>query len=194
MKLCFSTRGWHGYSWEDFRRMALEYGFSGIELHNIRDGGLSGESGPVGRSSARATFRDLFEEGLSLPCIDSLCDLGDSETLETGIEEIRSCIQAARRVGVPYIRVRANADSPETADTVAKALAVLTPEAEELGVTLLLESREGRGTAVRVSLNRVSAPLALHAQTPTYDLNYNSILTGLADCLPSEAFDGALTE
>ena len=62
------------------------------------------------------------------------------------------------------------------------------------GGTLLLESREGRGTAVRVSLNRVSAPLALHAQTPTYDLNYNSILTGLADCLPSEAFDGALTE
>ena len=62
------------------------------------------------------------------------------------------------------------------------------------GGTLLLESREGRGTAVRVSLNRVSAPLALHAQTPTYDPNYNSILTGLADCLPSEAFDGALTE
>ena len=62
------------------------------------------------------------------------------------------------------------------------------------GGTLLLESREGRGTAVRVSLNRVSAPLALHAQTSAYDPNYNSILTGLADCLPSEAFDGALTE
>ena len=62
------------------------------------------------------------------------------------------------------------------------------------GGTLLLESREGRGTAARVSLNRVSAPLALHAQTSAYDPNYNSILTGLADCLPSEAFDGALTE
>ena len=73
MKLCFSTRGWHGYSWEDFRRMALEYGFSGIEIHNIRDGGLSGESGPVGRSAARATSRGLFEEGLSPDSLRRLC-------------------------------------------------------------------------------------------------------------------------
>ena len=88
MKLCFSTRGWHGYSWEDFRRMALEYGFSGIEIHNIRDGGLAGETGPVGRSAARATSRGLFEEGLSIPCIDALCDLGDPADPEGNIREV----------------------------------------------------------------------------------------------------------
>ena len=159
MKLCFSTRGWHGYRWEDFRRMALEYGFSGIELHNIRDGGLSGENGPVGRSSARTTFRDLFEEGLSLPCIDALCDLGDPEVQEVSVEEVLSCIQAARRVGVPYIRVRANGDTPEAAETVASALSRLTPEAEEQGVTLLLESRGpfARSEALRDMLNRFAS-------------------------------------
>ena len=125
MKLCFSTRGWHGYSWEDFRRMALEYGFAGIEIHNIRDGGLAGETGPVGRSAARATSRGLFEEGLSIPCIDALCDLGDPTDPEASIREVRDCIQAAARVGVPYIRVRATEEAPETADTVAAALAVL---------------------------------------------------------------------
>ncbi|MBO5497469.1 MAG: PAS domain-containing protein [Oscillospiraceae bacterium] len=62
------------------------------------------------------------------------------------------------------------------------------------GGTLLLESREGLGTAVRASLNRVSAPLSLHTPIPAYDQSYNCILTGLADCLPAECFDGALTE
>ena len=62
------------------------------------------------------------------------------------------------------------------------------------GGTLLLESREGRGTAVRISLDRVSAPLSLHAETPVYEQCYDSILTGLADCLPAECFGGALTE
>ena len=159
MKLCFSTRGWHGYSWEDFRRMALEYGFSGIEIHNIRDGGLAGESGPVGRSAARATSRGLFEEGLSIPCIDALCDLGDPTDPEASIREVRDCIQAAARVGVPYIRVRATEEAPETADTVASALAVLAPEAEERRVTLLLESRGpfARSEALRDMLNRFAS-------------------------------------
>ena len=122
MKLCFSTRGWHGYSWEDFRRMALEYGFSGIEIHNIRDGGLAGETGPVGRSAARATSRGLFEEGLSIPCIDALCDLGDPADPEGNIREVESCIQAARRVGVPYIRVRAANEGDQAGEAVAAAL------------------------------------------------------------------------
>ena len=62
------------------------------------------------------------------------------------------------------------------------------------GGTLLLESREGRGTAVRISLDRVSAPLSLRAETPVYEQCYDSILTGLADCLPAECVGGALTE
>ena len=60
------------------------------------------------------------------------------------------------------------------------------------GGTLLLESREGCGTAVRVSMSRllsVSDPV-LDAAGPVYERSYNSILTGLADCLPPSAFNG----
>ena len=58
------------------------------------------------------------------------------------------------------------------------------------GGTLLLESREGLGTAVRVSLCRSPRPITpLQAVDPDYDRNYDTILTGLAGCLPIEAYD-----
>ena len=68
--------------------------------------------------------------------------------------------------------------------TAARAIARLH------GGTLLLESREKIGTAVRVSLSRASGPHGtLHAAVPDYDKSYDAILTGLAPCLPPEAFD-----
>jgi signal transduction histidine kinase len=57
------------------------------------------------------------------------------------------------------------------------------------GGTLLLESREGMGTAVRVSLSRSARRAGLWSASEDYDKSYNTILTGLAPCLPPEAFD-----
>ena len=58
------------------------------------------------------------------------------------------------------------------------------------GGTLLLESREGIGTSVRVSLRRASQPQGvLHSAAEDYDKSYDTILTGLAPCLLPEAFD-----
>lgn len=58
------------------------------------------------------------------------------------------------------------------------------------GGTLLLESREGHGTAVRVSLRRSPRSAnQMKAPAAEYDRNYDTILTGLAGCLPPEAFD-----
>ena len=59
------------------------------------------------------------------------------------------------------------------------------------GGTLLLESREGSGTAVRLSLSRGSgAPLSAQEDDTPYERSYDSILTGLADCLPASSFSG----
>lgn len=58
------------------------------------------------------------------------------------------------------------------------------------GGTLLLESRERLGTAVRVSLSRASRPQGLlRSAEPDYDRSYDTVLMGLSPCLPPEAFD-----
>lgn len=59
------------------------------------------------------------------------------------------------------------------------------------GGTLLLESREGGGTAVRVSLSRTrKSSVTAQEGESAYVRSYSSILTGLADCLPASAFSG----
>ena len=35
MRLCFSTKGWHDASWDDFLTAAADLGFEGIEIHRI---------------------------------------------------------------------------------------------------------------------------------------------------------------
>ena len=62
------------------------------------------------------------------------------------------------------------------------------------GGTLLLESREGRGTNVRVSLQGALPAMPLHAGGDDWERSYTSILTGLADCLEPDCFTGRLTE
>ena len=62
------------------------------------------------------------------------------------------------------------------------------------GGTLLLESREGSGTNVRVSMSATPLALPLREGLVPGEKNYNTILTGLADCLEESRFGGSLTE
>lgn len=56
------------------------------------------------------------------------------------------------------------------------------------GGMLMLESRPGAGTTVRVSINRHTAPLSLHESPALSMLCTTNLLTGLADCLPASCF------
>lgn len=57
------------------------------------------------------------------------------------------------------------------------------------GGTLLLESREGKGTCVRASLSLVPEfDPSLKSEDVFYEKNMDILLTGMADCLPLEAF------
>lgn len=63
------------------------------------------------------------------------------------------------------------------------------------GGTLMLESRKDSGVSVRVSLHRAPRALTpLQSFSPDFERSYDAILTGLSDCLPSEAFDAPFRE
>lgn len=62
------------------------------------------------------------------------------------------------------------------------------------GGTLLLESREGVGTAVRISLNRAPRGVGPMQASPAYTASFDNMLTGLADCLPAKTFAASFSE
>ena len=66
-------------------------------------------------------------------------------------------------------------------------LTVVRGIAEKHGGTLLLESREGKGTAVRVSLHRNKNKVFLHS-TDTYEIALKDLLIWAADILPASCY------
>ena len=133
MKLSFSTKGWHNSSFEDFCDVAQEFGFQGIELHNIHNRLFTDKDGAFHDYAAAATSRRLFEKKLKLTCIDTICDIG--QNTDAAVDEIITCINIAKSLKIPFVRLKA-IEGNESADTVARVL----PIAEEAGVTLIIET------------------------------------------------------
>ncbi len=142
MKFSFSTKGWHDSTFEEFCDIAQDLGFEGIELHNIHNRLFTAKDGAFHDYTAAATLRRLYEKKLQLPCIDAIGDIADAAKAEECLAEIRRCMEIARNLKIPAVRVRAEAkaDTDAAVETVYTILAALLPEAEESDVTLLVET------------------------------------------------------
>lgn len=142
MKFSFSTKGWHRNSFEEFCDIAVDLGFRGIELHNIHNRLFTDRDGAFHDHAAAATRRKLFEKKLEIPCLDTVCDLSDGSGREECLEEIRACLTIAANLRIPNVRVRAKmTDDPDGAQkAVREVLDEVLPEAESIGVTLLVET------------------------------------------------------
>jgi fatty-acyl-CoA synthase len=138
MKLSFSTRGWSASSWEDIVSTAKTTGYAGIELHGVVSSPWAEPGGPFCRACAVQTVRRLFDEGVRLTCLDSVCDI--SHAAERDEEELLSCIRLARDFSIPYVRVR-GLDASDAGHAAAIAcIGRCLPEAEDKGVALLVET------------------------------------------------------
>lgn len=140
MKLSFSTKGWHGRTFPELCSEAKELRFSGIELHNVRNSLFTGHDSSFRDYAAAATLRMLYENRLSIPCIDSICDAADESARADSLSELRECIRIARNLHIPNVRVHASAHGDGDEAAVAGLITDLLPEAETAGVTLLLET------------------------------------------------------
>ena len=160
MKLSFSTRGWHENTFEEFCDIAVDLSFGGIELHNINNRLFTDRDGAFHDYAAAATLRRLYEKKLQIPCIDTLCDLSDASATETTLDEIRRCITIAGNLHIPNIRLKATAtDKEDTLGGIAQRISQVLPEAEEKGITLLLETSGifAKTASLREMLNRFAS-------------------------------------
>ncbi len=141
MRLSFSTKGWHDASWEDFLTAAQDLGFEGIEIHNLNAAAMQKKGAPADKQASAAVYRALYDRHLSVPCINVAGDLCDRAGQESLFEEISACIDAAKRLHAPFVRlhtVRTGENFDEA--LVREALAYALPKAEQADVVLLIET------------------------------------------------------
>ncbi len=143
MKLSFSTNGWKNYSWYEFCSIAKELGFDGIELHNNQKKSFISSDNPFDPQASFSVSRELSTLGLTIPCLDVSCNIADvSEGAhESACKEISECIETAKNLKIPYIRVHAlpSEDGNDIEPTI-KCLEEMLPLAESHGVVILLET------------------------------------------------------
>ena len=137
MKLAFSTKGWHNSSFEDFCKIAGDLKFEGIELHNIHGPLFTEKDGVFHDYAAASTVRKLYESGLQIPCIDAICSPGVPAEKDSSVKEITDCLDIAKNLHTPYVRVKA---AEGGAEAVADVIREVVSDAEEKGVALLIET------------------------------------------------------
>ncbi len=135
MNLSFSTRGWQDLSWEELQAIALSMGFGGIEVYNLqKNPAFTEKSGPFHKYQVSATIRQLKEQGLSIPCFDTSCDISESAA---AAQELTALLHMAADAKVGAVAAVALTENEQQ---VMENLEALIPLARTLGVTILIKS------------------------------------------------------
>ena len=135
MKLSFSTRGWHDYSWDALVDLAEEMDFAGIEVYDAQKiEALTGKGAPLHKYNAKATIRGLKAKKLDIPVFDSSVDISAEDV---DLQEVFNLIDLAANVGTLNICVKAYRDDDAK---VKESLDVIVPYAEQQGVEVLIKT------------------------------------------------------
>ena len=135
MKLSFSTRGWPSLSFDEMLDVAVDMGFSGVEVYNLtKFDPLLEKGGPFHKYNTAATVRKMRDKGISIPCFDTSLDISFDEC---AVGSLKSLIDVAHDARVPYVVACALHDDE---DRVFSALAELLQFAEEKAVSILIKT------------------------------------------------------
>ncbi|MCL2036078.1 MAG: AMP-binding protein [Oscillospiraceae bacterium] len=146
MKIAFSTIACPDFSWTDIYSMAKDLGFNGIEIRGLGDEIFAPKAKPFTANQLDKTRETLKRLSLETPCFSSGCSLKDRDNFEQNVEEIKSYIQLAEKLGADYVRVLGevepmpNPDCPVDDDVVIETLNALKGIAAKAKVTLLVET------------------------------------------------------
>ncbi len=135
MKLSFSIKSWEGFSWDEFCKTAYDMGLKGIELHSKKSHSFPDSNNPFDPYNSKKIIRDMNDKGLSIPCMDSACDISEKDNFENNIKEVEECITTAKNLNIPYVRLHASSE-----DSTYAFVEKILPFAAENNVTLLFET------------------------------------------------------
>lgn len=146
MKLGFNTLSCPDWSLERVAEMARTHGYDGVELRLIDGEVISAESLRANRARIRRLFDGQGPRLLALAASSHLS--GDDLERRAGeLAAVREVLAVAADLGAPLVRVFGGR-RPEGVDraagnaNVAAGLAALAPDAERLGVTVMLETHD----------------------------------------------------
>ncbi len=126
----------------------------------------------------------LHARGLSAVSI-SLLETEQSVILSVSDD---GCGIAPERLHTVFSRYRGGFDMRAMSEGSGLGLSVVRGIADRHGGTLLLESREGQGTSVRVSLSKNLGGARLRGAVPETPCEMDALLKGLAGCLPDACY------
>ncbi len=137
MKLSFTTNFWNGYNIYEFMNIAKEYRMNGIEIHDIKKYKSS-----LAETELSDIYRKSVELSVKISCIDMVGDIANSALNTQNIAELEECLNLAKKLHVPYIRIRAMEKScGDCADSsVIQFLDSALLMAEKKDIVLLVET------------------------------------------------------
>lgn len=133
MNLSFSTNHWDNYRFEDFLDYACRYKFHGIEFHDIHV--LETENNP-GRLTSIS--QQLFDHDITVSCINIVHDIAAEPELAE--KELAECLNIARALRVPYLRLKVTGETEEDNNAARTFLEKALPLVEKADIVLLIET------------------------------------------------------
>lgn len=144
MKLSFSTNGWN-LGFNKLVSLCSENKITGLEIHDINADCFKKDE-PFAKHNVAKTNKILFENGISVSCVDVVSNLADEKHYERFCKEIENAFSVACDFNCKYIRLHAFAVEgiDKTADEIDEYIAGIIPQflsvAKEKGLTLLMET------------------------------------------------------
>ena len=128
-----------------------EYGYDGLELRLL--GGEPIDVLSLDAGTRHAVGRTLARAAVPLVCLDTSIELAQAFD-----RELPAALELAREWGAPAVRVFGGASGE--LDDIARRLESVLDRAEQLGVTIALETHDSFASAVLVGelLQRVASP------------------------------------
>ncbi|HEY8598845.1 MAG TPA: sugar phosphate isomerase/epimerase [Thermomicrobiales bacterium] len=153
VKLAFSTLGCPDWSLDEVIAATQRYGYDGVELR-LLDGEIITTELPQGeRERVRTAFANA---GIPICCLDSSIRVATGVEPEQVAAELRAFLALAAELGAPMIRVFGG-EWPEgqaeaqVFDATAALLNSVAPDAERLGVAVVLETHDSLSSSHTVA-------------------------------------------